>query len=158
MNHTSKTRAVALVITALVAIAATTASGSDASTGSDSKTDPTSSSADSTGTTGTTVSKGVGSSDASADVTDPTILREGDADLQNVSAQVTITNNSSKPSDYFVTVVAESPDHKTRYDDTVVSVNALDPGQSTTEKGLFLKEIPADAVVRVTQVQRTASL
>ena len=155
MNHTSKARAVALVIVALVAIGATTASGSDTTTGSDSKTGPTSSSP---GVTGTTVSKGLGSSDASADVTDPTIVREGDADLQNVSAQVTITNNSSKRSDYFVTVVAESPDHKTRYDDTVVSVTALDPGQSTTEKGLFLKEIPADAVVRVTQVQRTASL
>jgi len=149
MNHTSKARAVALVIVALVAIGATTASGSETSSDSGS-------SSGSSSDSGT--SKGLGSSDATADVTGPTIVREGEGGFETVSAQVTITNNSSKRSDYFVTAVAESPDHKTRYDETMVSVTALDPGQTSTEKGIFLKDVPADAVVKVTEVQRTASV
>ncbi|MEO5724694.1 MAG: hypothetical protein ABIQ39_06945 [Ilumatobacteraceae bacterium] len=85
------------------------------------------------------------------------ILRDGVESSSFVYAQVVITNNSSKASTYFVTVVAESPDGLTRYGDTIVSVTALAPGQRTTEKGIFLKDIPADAVLKVAQVQRTSS-
>ena len=71
--------------------------------------------------------------------------------------QVAVTNNSSKRSDYFVTVVAESPDGSVRHDEPMVSVMGLEPNQTSTEKGIFTKDIPADAVLKVQEVQRTAS-
>lgn len=104
----------------------------------------------------TTISKGAGSSDASADVSAPTLVENSAMGIQE--AKVTITNNSTGTSDYFVTVAAESPDGATRFDETIVAVMKLEPGQSTEESGMFTKDIPADAVLVVKEVQRTASL
>jgi len=85
-------------------------------------------------------------------------LERTEPDIAGYSyAKVTITNNSSKPSDYFITVVAESADGATRYDDTIVTAMALNSGQTTTVKGPFLNELPAGAVCKVSEVQRTAS-
>ena len=85
-------------------------------------------------------------------------MREGEGALELVYGEVKITNSSSKRSDYFVTVAAESPDGATRIDETMVSVMGLDPGQNATEKGIFSKDVPADAVLKVLEVQRTASV
>lgn len=103
------------------------------------------------------ISQGAGSADASADVSDPQVIREGEGDLSIVYGEVTITNNSSERSDYFVTIVAESPDGATRHDETLVMVVDLEPGQSSTERGIFTSDIPEDAALKITEVQRTAS-
>jgi hypothetical protein len=129
-----------LVLLLVVAVAATAASGEEEK------------SADKGG-----VSKGLGTADASGDVSAPSIVRDGEGEFQLVYGQVTVTNNSSKRSDYFVTVVAVSSDGSVRHDETMVSVMGLEPGQTSTEKGLFSKDIPADAVLKVNEVQRTAS-
>ena len=136
-----KSSVVLLAVTSVITMSACT-SETSGSGKSDSKTD-------------TTVSKGIGSKDASADVTN---LECTEPDVIGISyAKVTITNNSSKPSDYFITVVAESADGATRYDDTIVTAMALNSGQTTTVEGPFLNELPAGAVCKVTEVQRTAS-
>ena len=140
MYKKSRFRRAALVLVLMVAVVATAASGEEDKASSDGG-----------------VSKGLGTSDASKDVSAPTIVREGEAPLELVYGQVEVTNNSSKRSDYFVTVVAESPDGSVRHDETMVAVSGLEPGQSSTEKGMFSKDIPGDAVLKVLEVQRTAS-
>lgn len=137
MTAVSRTRTVLACLALTVAVVATTASGTESKSGNG-------------------PSQGLGASDATGDISGLTIVRE--ATIAVTYGQVTITNNSSKRSDYFVTIAAESPDGATRYDDTIVSVLGLDPGQTTTDKGLFTKEIPADAVLKLIEVQRTASI
>jgi hypothetical protein len=104
---------------------------------------------------GSETGKGLGSSDASADVTSVRLLPPDAIGVSYV--EVAITNHSSKASDYFVTVTADSADGATRYDETIVSVMGLNPNQTSTEKGIFSKDVPADAKLTVTEVQRTAS-
>ena len=140
MYKKSRFRRAALVLVLMVAVLATAASGEeDKATNSGG------------------VTKGLGASDASKDVSAPTIVREGEDPFELVYGQVVVKNNSSKRSDYFVTVVAESPDGSVRHDETMVAVSGLEPGQSSTEKGMFSKDIPGDAVLKVLEVQRTAS-
>jgi hypothetical protein len=140
MHKSSRFRRIAFAVVLITAVIATAASGEEeASTNADG------------------VSKGLGTTDASADVSAPTIVREGEGDFVIAYGQVAVTNNSSKRSDYFVTVVAESPDGSVRHDETMVSVMGLEPNQTSTEKGIFTKDIPADAVLKVQEVQRTAS-
>ena len=71
---------------------------------------------------------------------------------------MTVKNNSSKPSSYWIEIVAESKDGTVRYDDSFVIINSLGPGQTTTEKGLpFTNDLPAGSRCRITEVSRTAS-
>jgi hypothetical protein len=101
------------------------------------------------------ISSGLGSQDASADVQS---LDCGAPDAIGVTyPKVTVKNNSSKASDYMITVVAESADGGTKYDETSVFITALQPGQSMTEEGMFTNELPSGAICKVTEVQRTAS-
>ena len=117
----------------------TTSSGDDASTSQ----------------TEDSISTGLGSKDASSDIVD---IDCGTPDAIGVSyPTVTIKNNSSKKSDYFVTLVAESADGSTRYADTIVSAMGLNPGQTTTEKGMWMEEFPSGTICKVSEVQRTAS-
>lgn len=139
-QSSSRFRRFAIVAVLIVAVLATAASGEEEkSTNEDG------------------VSTGLGTADAAADVSAPTIVREGEAGFEIVYGEVVVKNNSSKRSDYFVTVVAESPDGSVRHDETMVSVMGLEPDQSATERGIFTKDIPADAVLKVQEVQRTAS-
>jgi hypothetical protein len=147
--QTTQLRRALLAGALFVAVLATAASGSDSATKA--KSDGTTKTGD------TSITNGLGSADASGDVTDPKIVREGEDPLTLTYASVAIKNNSSKRSDYFVTLAVESPDGATRIDETVVSVSGLEPGQSAVEKGMLTKDIPADAVVKVQQVQRLAS-
>lgn len=139
-QSSSKFRRFAIVAVLIAAVLATAASGEEE-----------------TSTNEDGVSTGLGTADASADVSAPTIVREGEAGFEIVYGEVVVKNNSSKRSDYFVTVVAESPDGSVRHDETMVSVMGLEPDQSATERGILLKDIPADAVLKVQEVQRTAS-
>lgn len=148
VNSKSKMRGIAVGAAVLFAAVALAASGDGDSDSAD---------GDAEDATENDVSQGVGSADASDDVSDPQVVREGEGDLGIVYGEVTITNNSSERSDYFVTIVAESPDGATRHDETMVSVTGLEPDQSATERGLFTSDIPDDAALRTTEVQRTAS-
>ena len=107
------------------------------------------------GQTEDTIGTGLGSKDAAGDINS---LDCGAPDsLGFINPTVNVTNNSSKPSTYFITVAAESADGATKYDDTVIMITNLAPGQTMTEEGMFLNDIPEGAVCKITEVQRTAS-
>ena len=137
-----------LAVIAVIVIAAAAGAGSSDS-------DKDSASSGSAGATSDTISKGLGSKDASGDIDD--VSCEGPDELGFTNVSVKVTNRSSKPSTYFITIVAESADGSTRYDDTIISVMALNPEQTMTETSSFLNEIPSGAVCKVSEVQRTAS-
>ncbi|MBM4077465.1 MAG: hypothetical protein FJ267_17700 [Planctomycetes bacterium] len=101
-----------------------------------------------------TVGTGLGSKDASGDIDS---LDCGSPDVIGVSyPSVKITNRSEKRSNYFVTVSYESADGSTKYDEAIIMVLSLNPGQSMTEEGLIMNEIPDGAICKVTEVQRTS--
>lgn len=104
----------------------------------------------------TTVSKGLGAKDASADVTN---LKIGDADIIGFrSLTATVTNNSSKRSNYFIEVSIESADGKTQIDTATLVVSNLEPGQATEAKGISTaKDLPSGAQISLKQVTRLAS-
>ena len=103
------------------------------------------------------VSNGIGSKDATADVGTPTMTPADSLGFSTV--QIPVTNNSSGRSNYWIDVVIESADGATQFESTMAIVNDLDPGQSATAETMPInaESIPADAVVRLTTVQRTAS-
>ena len=88
--------------------------------------------------------------DASDDVT--VELGELTFDGFSSEAAVTITNISDETGSFWVTIVAESADGTTQLGSTSVIVNDLKPGQTAQETALFLDEIPADAVLSVSEV------
>ena len=152
-----KKRYWALAIIGVIAISSAVSSGSSTEVAVDDTTDSTVSSHtdDNSSSTQDTISTGLGSKDAAGDIVN---LECGSPDALDFSyPKVTIKNNSSKASDYFVTVVFESADGLTRYEDSMIVVNSLQPGQSTTETGLPVSDIPTGAICKVTEVQRTAS-
>ena len=107
------------------------------------------------------VDKGIGSRDASADVQ---VVSLGAKDiLGHRTAELSITNNSSKRSNYIIELTLESPDGKTQYDSTIATASNVEPGQTTGGTVLpFTKTGPAagtDAapVVKVKSVSRTAA-
>jgi hypothetical protein len=101
-----------------------------------------------------TVGTGLGSKDASGDIDD---LDCGTPDAIGVRyPSVKITNRSEKRSNYFITVSFESSDGSTKYDETIIMVMSLNPGQSMTEEGFIANEIPDGAICKVTEVQRTS--
>ena len=102
------------------------------------------------------VSQGLGSQDASADV-GPVTLSAPDA-IGAVYATATVTNNSSKRSDYVIDIAVTSADGATQIGTTIILVTNLEPGQRTEGKGLLTETVPAGAVAKVTGVQRNASL
>ena len=140
----------------VILIAAGSASGGGGSTDDQ----PSNNGTDNTPTTAAPASTTVGTGFGSQDATDDLVALDcGERDeLGWIWPSVTVKNNSSKSSDYWVTVVAESSDGSTRYDDTMIFITALGPGQTMTEDGLpFMDDIPAGAKCRVSEFQRTAS-
>ncbi len=106
--------------------------------------------------TAATVSKGVGSADVSADVSNVTIAPADAIGIRYVTAS--ITNHSSKRSDYLISVNVESPDGKTKYGDATILEQNVEPGQTVESKGLVTSQnVPPDAVAKLNEVQRTAS-
>lgn len=95
--------------------------------------------------------------DHSADVqitsctTDPTISAP--------TAKLTVTNSSSKPSDYYITVAFESKDGATQYDTGNAFVQNLGPGQSSTQDAPSLKQdIPAGFTCKLVSADRTSAV
>lgn len=77
-------------------------------------------------------------------------------------AKLKITNNSSKPSNYLITVAFNSPDGATQYDTGSASVSNLAPGQTAEETASSLKsetraKAKAGMTCKVTNVTRFAS-
>lgn len=103
------------------------------------------------------ISKGLGSKDASADVTEVQIIRDDDEFMPIDEVSVKVTNNSEKRSDYFIDVSIESADGSMKIDSTTIYVENLEPGQSTVQTGMLLEDLPDDAVPSVKSIQRTAS-
>lgn len=107
-------------------------------------------------TSQSSISRGLGSKDASGDVT----IGKPTSDGYTVTAPVTVTNHSSKRSDYFIDISLESKDGKTQYDTTTVFSESVEPGQTAKEDGTFFKatSIPSGAVVVAKSIQRSPSL
>lgn len=104
------------------------------------------------------VSHGIGSQNASGDVKLGSYTTDA---AQFGHTGVTITNHSSKRSDYMITVALESADGHTQYDTADVYVQNLEPGQTTSQDGIFANaptNPPATAKLVLKSVERTASL
>jgi hypothetical protein len=104
------------------------------------------------------VSKGIGANNASGDVKIGKTTY--DAQLSDTSVRVTVTNRSSKRSDYLITLALESSDGKTQLDTADLFVQNLEPGQSSPQTGDFLSlnaAPPAGSKVVLQSVERTAS-
>lgn len=104
----------------------------------------------------TTISQGLGSKDATGDISE---LNCGSPDVLGFrTPSVRVTNNSEKTSTYFITIVSESADGSQRFDESSIIVNDLNPGQTKVADGLpFTEEAPPGSICRVSEVQRTAS-
>jgi hypothetical protein len=137
-----KLPAIALATFVLVGCGSTT---SDSSSGSTKKEEA---------GTESSISKGLGSADASGDVAEPECQPN---DLGTASGSVEVTNTSSERSDYAITVVMESADGKKQIEATYGGVEALEPGQTGTAELSFSEAMPDGATCRVTEVQRIAS-
>ncbi len=83
---------------------------------------------------------------------------ERDSTTGWVHADITVTNNSSKPSNYMVTVGILSADKATKYDDALASISTLAPGQSSPQTAQSLKsDIPDGFICELSNVTRYAS-
>jgi hypothetical protein len=137
-----------LIVTVIVVIAVAS---------NNKKTDNTPAAQGSTSASG--VSQGLGANDATGDVVIGKLVTQADTDISE--APVTITNHSSKRSDYFVTVALESSNRKTQIDTSPVFVQNLEPGQSSVQTADFITTLttpaPAGAQVVLQSVQRTSS-
>ncbi len=127
----------------LVAIAANSDTGSDSASGS---------------TPPNAIDQGIGSKDATADLVGVEWVPPDM--IGAVYVNTTVKNNSEKRSDYLIEVVLESPDGAVKYGDATALIQNVEPGQTTTDKSLFLNvtDPPTDARARVTKLQRTASV
>jgi hypothetical protein len=73
----------------------------------------------------------------------------------NLQAELRVTNQSSERSNYFIDVTFESATGD-QLDTSFVTVSALEPGQSTTQKAFTFTPRPAgdDVTCRVADVER----
>lgn len=103
------------------------------------------------------VDRGIGSADASADFVSVT-NSEPDA-LGFIYLTVTVQNMSEKRSDYYIEISIESPDGGTKYEDTIVMIRNVEPGQKASDKSLPVNadRIPGAFKMKATKFQRTAS-
>ncbi len=99
----------------------------------------------------TTISKGLGSQDATGDIVD---MECGDPDSSGwAKVEVTVKNNSSETSNYSIEVVAESADGDEMFDWTVLSMRYVAPGQVATDDSIFT-DAGRGYVCRLRKVQR----
>lgn len=80
-------------------------------------------------------------------------------ELGNASAQVVVTNHSSKSSNYLITIAMESKDGKTQVGTGNVVVNNLGPGQASSPQTAdsVTPAPPAGYTCRVADITRFAS-
>jgi hypothetical protein len=138
----------AILVLLIIIAAIASGGGEDDDPGSGSNT------TEAPGDTEPEVDAGIGSSDATEDVA---ISRCGLDEFGYAEAELTVTNNSSEPSDYFIEVAFESADGSTRIGEGNAVVTALASGQSATEVAGGFEEGPEGMTCRLLTVQRTAS-
>jgi hypothetical protein len=148
--NSSRLRGIAAIVIATIGIGAMSACGETDSGDSNSNSNSDSGTESST-------SKEAGSEDATADVSAPTLVVEGDPAFASYYAEVTVTNNSEERSDYKIVIVAESADGVTTIGEATTYITGLEPGEVKTDRAMFYVDIPADAVLRTSEVQRDAS-
>ncbi len=102
----------------------------------------------------TSVSKGLGSKDATRDVVDLTCRGPNASGVTEVD--ITVRNNSSKTSDYLIEVSAESVTGDESYDWTIFVMKYVEPEQMVTESSR-LYDTKAGVVCQLRKVQRLAS-
>lgn len=146
MGNHIKLRGIAAIVIATIGIVAMTACGETDSGNSDKDTG-----------TKSSVSEGAGSEDATADVSAPALVVEGDPEFASYYAEVTVTNNSEERSDYKIVIVAESSDGVTPISEATTYITGLEPGEVTTDRAMFYEDILADAVLRTSEVHRDPS-
>jgi hypothetical protein len=73
------------------------------------------------------------------------------------AAKVTVTNHSSKASNYAITITFESADGKTQIGTGLVAVNGLAPGQQSNEDTSSLKEATPGYTCKVSEILRYAA-
>ncbi len=80
-----------------------------------------------------------------------------DATLGWPKATLAISNKSSKPSTYSITVSFQSADGATQYGEGAAFVSSLAPGQKTVQAAQGTDDIPARSkiVCKVTSAKRT---
>ncbi|WP_239405425.1 hypothetical protein [Frankia sp. Cj3] len=89
---------------------------------------------------------------------DVTITACAPNDIGYAAAQVVVTNHSSKPSNYLVTIAMESKDGRTQIGTGVVMVSSLAPGQSSPQEADALRDAPAGGYVcRIADITRYAA-
>ena len=99
----------------------------------------------------TTISKGLGSQDATGDIVD---MECEDPDSSGwAKVEVTVKNNSSETSNYSIEVVAESADGDEMFDWTILSMRYVAPGQMATADSIFTNA-GRGYVCRLRKVQR----
>ncbi|SDJ41768.1 hypothetical protein SAMN05444157_3273 [Frankineae bacterium MT45] len=98
----------------------------------------------------------LGSKDASGDVT---LGKTSTDEIGYTHAAVTVTNHSSKRSNYIIELSLQSADGKTLYSSTTVPVENLEPGQASPQDAVFLTStaVPAGAKVVIKSVDRLAA-
>jgi hypothetical protein len=102
----------------------------------------------------TTISRGLGSQDATGDIVD---LECGDPDSYGwAKVEVKVKNNSSEMSNYYIEVVAESADGDEMFDWTVLSMRYVNPGQMATGDSIFA-DVEGGYVCRLREIQRLAA-
>jgi hypothetical protein len=109
----------------------------------------------STSNGGTKSNQAAGSGAAAADVKVKTCANEPTLNIGQ--PVVTVTNHTSKTSNYLITITVTTADRKTQIDTANAAVNNLEPGQTTDAQAVMGKAIPAGAVCKVAEVTRFAS-
>jgi len=80
-----------------------------------------------------------GTPDAVQDVTVSACAHPSDNEFLGPQAKLSVKNNSSKPSNYIITVAFESPDGSQQVDTGTALVNDLAPGQTSQTDASSLK-------------------
>jgi Flp pilus assembly protein TadD len=156
----------AVAIPLAFTLAACASSGKAGSSTTSSSTKATASTASSTSKAPTTkatsasVSHDLGAKDASADVVLGKVTVDPTLGLPTVP--VTVTNHSSKRSNYIIEVALETADGKTQLASGFVSVDNLEPGQTSNQTASFFEAmnkgpLPAGAKPVLKSVDRLAS-
>lgn len=102
--------------------------------------------------------KGSGTSnDAFQHSEDVTITSCAPDETGDLHATVHVTNNSSKPSNYIITVAFESADGATQLDTAPVAVDNLNAGQSATEEALSVTTATPGYTCKIADATRLAA-
>lgn len=150
-------RKVLIVFVALIAVVASAASGSESESGDSKGSDTTA--AATGGSTSTPDSSAKSAGDA-GEVDDVKINSCGKDDtIGYAQANITVTNDSSKASDYMIEITFTSKDGKTQVGTGNSFIQNLAPGQTKTEDVSALEEAgDLELVCTVSSVSRTESL